>query len=124
MAKEKSSNLIHVTQKNFDAEVVNSSVPVLIDFWAPWCGPCRAVGPVLEGLAEEFRGRFKVVKINVDDEPQLAGAFQVRSIPTLAVMTDKKVVDVQVGFGGQDALKQLFEKHALAGEETLQAVAV
>ena len=106
---------IQVTTDSFETEVINSTVPVGVDFWAPWCGPCRAVGPVLEELATRYAGKVKVAKVNVDDEPELANAFQIRSIPTLAAMQNKEVVDLQVGFGGRPALEALFDK--LAGEK-------
>ena len=106
------TTLKHVSSKDFDREVIESELPVIVDFWAPWCGPCRAVGPVLEDLAGQWAGKVKVVKLNVDEEPEIAGAFQVRSIPTIVAMQGREVVDVQVGFGGQQALENLFSKLA------------
>jgi thioredoxin 1 len=102
----------HVTIETFETEVIDSDLPVVIDFWAPWCGPCRAIGPVLENLANRWAGQVKVVKLNVDEEPEIAGAFQVRSIPTIVAMRGRDVIDVQVGFGGQQALEKLFVKLA------------
>lgn len=87
---------IKVSKSNFDREVVNSDKPVLLDFWAPWCGPCRMVGPVLEEISEE-RPDIKVGKVNVDEEQELAMQFGVMNIPMLAVMKDGKVVNVAVG---------------------------
>ena len=104
--------LKHVSSKDFDREVVESDLPVVVDFWAPWCGPCRAIGPVLEDLAGQWAGKVKVVKLNVDEEPEIAGAFQVRSIPTIVAMKGREVVDVQVGFGGQKVLENLFTRLA------------
>lgn len=104
---------IQITTENFDQEVINSTIPVVVDFWAPWCGPCRAIGPILEELANQWAGQVKVAKLNVDEEPELAGAFQVRSIPTIVAMKGKDVVDVQVGFGGQKALEKLFSNLAV-----------
>ena len=95
---------VHVTSANFKAEVLESPVPVLVDFWAPWCGPCRAVGPLLDQLAAEHDGKVKIAKVNVDEEPALAQAFQVRGIPTLVTLRGGEVADVTVGFPGPKAV--------------------
>jgi len=89
-------SVITITKDNFDAEVISSEKPVLLDFWASWCGPCRMVAPVIDKLAEE-RPDVKFGKINVDEQPQLAGQFGVMSIPTLVVMKDGKIVNKAVG---------------------------
>lgn len=89
-------SVIHIDRNNFQSEVLNSDRPVLLDFWAPWCGPCRMVGPILDEIAGE-RGDIKVAKVNVDEQPELAGQFGVMSIPTLVVMKDGKVVQQAVG---------------------------
>ncbi|MDY0000879.1 MAG: thioredoxin [Polyangia bacterium] len=85
------------TDRNFEEVVVKSELPVLVDFWAPWCGPCRAVAPVLEQIAEDYRGEVKVVKVNVDEEKGVASRMNVRSIPTIALFNQGRVVDTVVG---------------------------
>ena len=88
---------IILTSDNFEAEVLKSDVPVLVDFWAPWCGPCRMMGPVIEELANESDGSYKVVKINVDDEIELASSYKVMSIPMLAVFKNGAIAEGRVG---------------------------
>ena len=100
-----SANVITVTDQNFDQEVVESSVPVLLDFWAPWCGPCKMVGPVIDEIADERVGKAKVGKVNVDDNQELAVRFKVSSIPMLLFLRNGQVVDQVVGAGtGKAAL--------------------
>ena len=89
-------SIIHINKNNFHQEVISSDKPVLLDFWAPWCGPCRLLAPILDQVAEE-REDIKVVKVNVDEEPELAGQFRVYSIPTLAVMKDGQLVHQSAG---------------------------
>jgi thioredoxin 1 len=86
-----------VTDAAFDAEVLTSSEPVLVDFWAPWCGPCRMVAPVVEEIGQRYAGRVKVVKMNVDDNERTAAAYNIRSIPTLLIFHEGRVVDGVIG---------------------------
>lgn len=88
---------LKITRENFENEVMKSNIPVLIDFWAPWCGPCRMMGPIIEQLAEEYEGKAKVGKVNVDEEGELSQAFGVMSIPTIVLVNDGKVVRQAVG---------------------------
>lgn len=105
---------IHVTTASFEREVIDAPTPVIIDFWAPWCAPCRSISPILEALARAHAGRLRVVKINVDEEPALAQAFEVRGIPTLVAIDGREVVDIQVGFRGAQSLHAMAER--LAGQ--------
>ena len=95
---------ININKSNFQNEVMNSDKPVLLDFWAPWCGPCRMVSPIVDEVAEEVEGRVKVAKVNVDEQPELAQRFQVMSIPTLVVMKKGKVVSTSVGVKSKNAI--------------------
>lgn len=88
---------MNITKNNFEQEVLHSDKPVLIDFWAPWCGPCRMLSPVISEIAEEYGDKVKVCKVNVDEEGDLAAAFNVMSIPMLVVMKDGKVTNSSVG---------------------------
>ena len=114
------SKIVHLTEDTFEQQVVASEIPVVIDFWAPWCAPCRSIAPVLEQMAERYAGQVKVAKVNVDEQPALAGGFKVRSIPTITAMKGTEVIDVQVGFGGPKALEAMFER--LAAVEPQKAV--
>lgn len=98
---------INVTIDNFDNEVMKSDLPVLLDFWAPWCGPCRMVGPIIDQLSEEVKGEAKVVKINVDEQAELAAAFKITSIPTLAVIKDGKLASMQAGARNKSDMRKM-----------------
>ncbi len=104
------SEAIELTADNFEDEVVNSDIPVIVDLWAPWCGPCKSIGPILDKLAGEYSGKVKVAKCNVDNEKELAQAFNVRSIPMVITMKGRDVQDVSVGFRGEAPLREMFEK--------------
>jgi len=95
------------TDQNFEQEVLNSQKPVLVDFWAPWCGPCQMMGPIIEELAEELEGKVVVGKLNVDENPQMAQKYGVMSIPTLLIFKDGRVVEQFVGVQPKEVLKQV-----------------
>jgi len=94
---EKIPHAAKVTKADFDEVVLKSDVPVLVDFWAPWCGPCRAIGPSIDALAQEYSGRAKVVKLDVDDEAEIEARYGVKSIPTLIFFKNGEVADTMVG---------------------------
>ena len=99
-------SVIDITTKNFQEEVANSDLPVLIDFWAEWCGPCKMIGPVVEELAADYDGKAVIGKVNVDENPNVSAQFGVRSIPTLLVFKDGEVVDKQIGAVPKGVLAQ------------------
>jgi len=101
---------ITITRENFQREVLQSDVPVLLDFWATWCGPCRMIAPAVAQIAEEYEGRVKVGKINVDDEPQLAAQFGIVSIPTIKVVRQGKITGSLVGLRPKAELEALLNK--------------
>ena len=110
MEKQTFTSTITVNDENFDDEVLRSDIPVLVDFWAEWCGPCKVVGPTVEALASDYQGKVKVDKLNVDDNPEAAGRFGVRSIPTLIVFKDGEAQQAAVGVKPKGQLAELIEK--------------
>jgi thioredoxin 1 len=106
-----SENIQILSDGDFDQTVIQSPSPVLVDFWAEWCAPCRRLAPMVDALAAEFEGRLTVGKLNVDDNPNTAGRFNIRGIPTLLLFKGGQVVESVVGLTGKDQLKQMIERH-------------
>ena len=106
-----SENTATLTDGNFDASVIKSSVPVLVDFWAEWCGPCRMIAPTVEALATDYNGQVTIGKLNVDDNPNTAMQFGVRSIPTLLLFKGGEVVESIVGLTDKTRLQALLDRH-------------
>ena len=102
--------MIIVEDQNFEKEVLKSDLPVLVDFWASWCGPCLMVGPVIEELAEEYEGKIKFGKLNVDENPKTAEKYGILSIPTVIIFKEGKEVKRQVGFPGEEEYRKLLEE--------------
>lgn len=108
---DKKPAVVTVTDRSFDEDVLGAKTPVLVDFWAPWCGPCRAVAPVVEALAEEFAGRGQVAKLNVDENPAAAARYGIASLPTLLVFKGGRVVDQIIGAASPLRIGDRFEAH-------------
>jgi thioredoxin 1 len=104
-------NIVEGTDNNFDQEVIKSNIPVLVDFWAPWCGPCRMVSPLVDELAEEFTGKLKVVKVNTDENQEIAVKYGIRSIPTLGIFKNGEIVDGIIGALPKQAIKDKLLPH-------------
>jgi len=105
-----SENVIHLNDGNFEEEIKNAQKPLLIDFWAPWCGPCKTIGPIIEELAETYKGRAIIAKINVDENQKAAMTYGVRSIPTLVLFKDGKIVDTIIGLVPKERLEEFINK--------------
>lgn len=103
--------ILHINEANFKEEVLHSEVPVLVDFWAPWCGPCKMIAPHLEELAREFDSRIKIVKINIDDSSKIATSYGIMSIPTLIFFKKGKIMDQVVGALSRLDLKRKIEEN-------------
>ncbi len=100
-----------LTDDNFETEVSQADLPVLVDFWAPWCGPCKMMGPIVEELAGEYEGKAKIAKVNVDEQQATSGKFNVMSIPTFLLFKNGEVVDQTVGGVPKEKLKEMIDKH-------------
>lgn len=106
-----SNKVAELSKANFDTEVLQSQTPVLVDFWAPWCMPCRMVGPLIEQLADDYADKAKICKINIDDHQEVAARFQVMSIPTVMIFKNGKLVDKTVGAMPKKAYAKLLDAH-------------
>lgn len=103
--------IIETNTAGFEAEVLKSEIPVLVDFWAPWCGPCKALTPIVHKLAEELEGKVKVVKLNIDESPEIAGKYSIMSIPTLLIFVGGTVSDQLIGLVQKEKIMDKLRKH-------------
>lgn len=102
--------LIHLNEDNFQKEIIESKIPVLVDFWASWCGPCKMISPIIDEISKEYAGKLKVSKVNVDDNPQIASKFGIMSIPTILFFKDGQVVDQITGAVSKKVLKNKIDE--------------
>lgn len=106
-----SDKIIQLSSEAFESTVSNSSIPLVVDFWAPWCGPCKAIAPILDDLAEELSGKAQICKLNIDDHPSVAEKFSIKAIPTLLIFKGGEVVETLQGIMKKGALKEKVEAH-------------
>lgn len=105
-----SDKITEVSDADFDEKVLKATLPTLVDFWAPWCGPCKAIGPMIDELADEYDGKVQICKMNVDDSPETPGKYGIRAIPTLIFFKDGEVADQVTGAVGKPQLKAMMDK--------------
>jgi thioredoxin 1 len=106
-----SQQIIHVTDASFQTDVLDSSLPVLVDYWADWCGPCKSIAPILDDIAQEYAGRIQVAKVNIDDNQKTPGRYGIRGIPTLMIFKNGNMVGTHVGATGKSQLCAFIDKH-------------
>lgn len=115
------TSTVTLTDDTFEREVLKSTAPVLVDFWAPWCGPCRVIGPIVEGIAADFAGQAKVAKLNIDDNAHVASQYGISAVPTLLFFKDGQIADHVIGIASKrvlaEKLSSLLQQHSLASEE-------
>ena len=105
------SNITSVTDQNFESEVIDANQPVLVDFWAPWCGPCRMLTPIIEEIAGEYKDKLKVVKLNTEDNTAVASAMAIRSIPAVLLFDGRDVIDAKIGAQPKKAITKMIDKY-------------